>query len=380
MSDVLKPQSDEAWMAAAIRMAERGWGTTAPNPAVGAIIVDEAKGEVLGRGWTQPGGRPHAEVEAIARASGMTRGTRGATIFVTLEPCAHFGKTPPCVDAILEAGLRRVVCGVEDPDPRVGGKGLNRLREAGLAVRRGVLRTEANWVTLGHILRVTERRPFIQLKIAVGPGGDVPRGGAGQPAWVTSERARAHGHLLRAEADAILVGAGTVRDDEPALTCRLPGLAGRSPARVVLSRSLVPGQGLTLLETAAETPVWWFCSADASKVDRERIRRTGGEVHPVREVGGRLWLPSVLETLVEKGVTRLLVEGGPGVWAAFDRAGLVDEVVLFHARAGNGAPVPDERARTVLRRYAPHATLPALTRRSLGSDDIFSFRRRVLSK
>jgi diaminohydroxyphosphoribosylaminopyrimidine deaminase/5-amino-6-(5-phosphoribosylamino)uracil reductase len=379
MTPQMGPAGDDAWMALAIRMAERGLGTTAPNPAVGAVIVDERTGTLISRGWTQPGGRPHAEVEAIARAGGRTR---GATIFVTLEPCAHFGKTPPCVEAVLEAGLARVVCGIEDPDPRVGGRGLTRLRDAGLDVRRGVRRAEANWVTLGHILRVTERRPLIQLKLAVGPDGMIARGGSGQPVWVTGEHARKRGHLLRARADAILVGSGTVRDDNPSLTCRLPGLADRSPIRIVLSRRL-QGHGNTTLVSARPSdgpPVWWFCGPHATDQAQRQLRSTGGEVFPVREVGGGLWLPAVLERIVEKGITRLLIEGGPAVWAAFDRAGLVDEVILFHARGPDGAPVDHDHAGCALRRYVPHAALPNVTRTDVGSDDMFSFRRRVLAR
>lgn len=370
------PSTDDAWMATALRMARRGWGTTAPNPAVGAVIVDETTREVLGRGWTQPGGRPHAEVEAIARAAGRTR---GATIFVTLEPCAHFGKTPPCVDAILEAGLGRVVCGIEDPDPRVGGKGLERLRRAGLDVRRGVLRAEANWVTLGHILRVTERRPMIQLKMAVGPDGHIARGGGGTPTWVTGELARGRGHLMRAQADAILVGAGTLRDDDPALTCRLPGLEKYSPVRVILSSKLETAGGCAMSAGRDDVPVWWFCSPGAPTAAREAVSSRGGKINQVREVGGRLWLPAVLEALVEKGITRLLVEGGPTIWSAFDRAGLVDEVVLFHARSTAGSQVTAAQADAALRRYAPHASLPVCSHRTIGTDDMFSFRRRVLA-
>ena len=218
-------------MAIAARLAERGLGSTAPNPAVGAVVVEPSTGIVLGRGWTQPGGRPHAEPEALARAGARAA---GATLYVTLEPCSHFGKTPPCVDTIIAAGVKRVVCGIEDPDPRVAGRGIARLRDAGIEVVRGVLRERCHSITLGHILRVTERRPFVQLKMAVDAEGNVPRGGGGQPTWVTGALSRARGHLLRARADAILIGHGTLIDDNPELTCRLPGLAARSPVRVVL--------------------------------------------------------------------------------------------------------------------------------------------------
>ena len=372
--------ADEKWMALAIRMAERGLGTTAPNPSVGAILVDPVTNEVLGRGWTQPTGRPHAEVEAIARAG--TR-AKGATLYVTLEPCAHHGKTPPCVDAVLAAGITRVVCGIEDPDPRVGGRGLNRLRHAGVVVRRGVRRTETNWVTLGHILRVTERRPLVQLKIAVGSNGEIARGSAGQPAWVTGEDARAHGHLLRARADAILVGAGTVRDDNPSLDCRLPGMQQRSPTRVVLSRRLAEasagGAAPRLMNAGQTSPAWWFCGADAPRENQERIITEGGVVLAVRSVGGRLWLPAVLEQLVERGITRLLVEGGPAMWSAFTQAGFVDEVVIFHARPGSSRSLTIAEGQAVLARYAGRATLLPVSHTRLAHDDMFIFRRQVLA-
>src|SRR5262245_11268238 len=205
-------------MEIALAVAERGLGRTAPNPSVGAVIVDETSGEVIARGWTQPGGRPHAETEAI-RTAGVR--ARGATMYVTLEPCSHYGKTPPCAEAIIAAGLRRTVCAILDPDPRVSGRGVRMLRAAGVVVERGVLAEQAHRITLGHILRVAERRPLIQLKMAIGADGKIPRGPGKQRVWVRGPGARAHGHLLRARADAIMVGGGTVADDDPELTCRL---------------------------------------------------------------------------------------------------------------------------------------------------------------
>jgi diaminohydroxyphosphoribosylaminopyrimidine deaminase/5-amino-6-(5-phosphoribosylamino)uracil reductase len=187
---------DHHMMRVALAMARRGLGTAAPNPAVGAVVADEATGELIARGWTQPGGRPHAEPEALRRAGERAR---GATLYVTLEPCAHFGKTPPCADAIIAAGVRRVVIGVGDPDPRTRGDGIARLKAAGIAVEVGLDAEEARWVTLGHILRVTERRPFVQLKMALAADGTVPRGANGRPLMVTGAAARAYGHRLRAE-------------------------------------------------------------------------------------------------------------------------------------------------------------------------------------
>lgn len=357
----------------ALAMARRGLGRTAPNPAVGAVIADETTGEIVARGWTQPGGRPHAETEAIRRAGDRAR---GKTIYVTLEPCSHYGKTPPCADAIGAAGLARVVTAIEDPDPRVAGRGLDRLRAAGLHVMRGVRAAEARWVTRGHIVRVTERRPLVSLKIAAAADGAVPPGGQGQPKWVTGPEARAVGHRLRAEADAILVGRGTLRDDDPELTCRLPGLADRSPTRVVLSRAVdLPGNG-RLLATAAAAPIWLFADGDrlgdATRAAKDIVAGStpadAVKLSRVPSVGGRLWLPAVMEELVAEGITRLLVEGGPRIWRAFADLHLVDAVHLFQAGR------PDERAAraTLAARLGP-LPLELASARPVGPDTHFEF-------
>ena len=364
-SDPAQILRDVQFMRMALMLARRGLGNTAPNPAVGAVIVDESTGEVIARGWTQPGGRPHAETEALKRAGSRAA---GATMYVTLEPCSHHGKTPPCADAIVAAGISRVVVAIEDPDARVSGRGLDRLRDAGIAVTRGVLSEEADWVTRGHILRVSERRPFTQLKLALASDNTVPRGSDGKPLWVTGPEARALGHLLRAQADAILVGSRTVADDDPELTCRLPGLEGRSPVRLVLARNLDISLESKLVRTAREVPVIIFSGRAVDHERRRALEAQGCVVEPVREVDGALWLPAVMEALVARGITRLLVEGGAAAWRAFARAHFVDEVVMFRAPGGQGEQVP-------------HALLPGLdlvatTKRKAGSDDMIVFRRR----
>src|SRR5262245_7181777 len=189
----------------ALRLARRGLGATAPNPSVGALVVDETSGELVARGQTGAGGRPHAETEALRKAGARAR---GATLYTTLEPCSHRGQTPPCAEAIIAAGIRRVVCAIEDPDPRVAGGGLARLRAAGIAVESGGLEEEARWVAAGHILRMTAGRPFVQVKLAVDAQGLVPRARAGRPVFVTGHEARAFAHLLRARTDAIVIGRG----------------------------------------------------------------------------------------------------------------------------------------------------------------------------
>lgn len=368
---------DHHMMGIALRVARRGLGRTAPNPTVGAVVVEPRTGEVVARGWTAPGGRPHAEPLALAKAGARAQ---GATMYVTLEPCSHFGKTPPCSDAVLAAGIARVVVALQDPDPRVAGRGLEQLRKAGVAVTRGVRAEEAHWLTRGHIVRVTERRPFVQLKIAVGADGEVPRGSGGAPVFVTGLEARARGHLMRAQADAIMVGHGTVRADDPDLTCRLPGLAARSPRRVVLAAG--DPQGLAssrLARTARAVPVRLFTAPDRVAAAQAALAPAGVEVGAARLVGGRLWLPDVLEQLAAGGCTRLLVEGGPALWGSFVRHGLYDEVVLFHARGG--APAVTQRdARAVLERVAGLSGLEFVhdlaEHRRLGGDDMLVFRQR----
>lgn len=320
-------------MRIALAMARRGLGRVSPNPAVGAVVVGgvDALPEVIARGWTMPGGRPHAETVALDKAGERSR---GATLYVTLEPCSHQGQTPPCTDAIIEAEVSRVVCGITDPDPRVAGEGLERLRAAGIAVATGVLAEEAARVTRGHVLRVTERRPHVTMKLAVGADGLVAPGD-GAPVWVTGPQARAQGHLLRARNDAILVGRGTVAADDPDLTCRLPGLADRSPVRVVLdTQGRLPATA-GMLQNTNKAAVW---------IMHDRVASGAGlaEVSGVSLIGvpsgddGRLDIADMLVALAERGITRLLVEGGPMVAGSFLRADVVDEIVLFRGAEAVG--------------------------------------------
>jgi diaminohydroxyphosphoribosylaminopyrimidine deaminase/5-amino-6-(5-phosphoribosylamino)uracil reductase len=360
---------DTHMMHIALSLAARGLGRTAPNPSVGAVIADERTGEVIARGWTAPGGRPHAETQAIARAGVRAN---GATMYVTLEPCSHHGVTAPCADAVVHAGLRRVVCAIEDPDPRVAGRGLARLRQAGVAVERGLLAEAAHRAAAGHILRVTERRPLVTAKVALDAGGGVPRGGGGQPTWATGEGARAHGHLMRARSDAILVGRGTVIDDDPLLTSRLPGLSSRTPVRIVLARQLDGLERSRLAHTARQHPLWVVCGED---VDASALIAAGAKIVPTRLVGGELWLPAVMETLVAAGITRLLIEGGPATWRAFSHAGLIDETVLFHARGSDGAELSPAAGIQALGRYIATRGFEVYDRRTIGCDDMLALRR-----
>ena len=359
---------DEHMMSIALAMARRGLGTTAPNPSVGAVIADEATGELIARGVTQPGGRPHAETEALRRAGPRAR---GATLYVTLEPCAHHGKTPPCADAVIAAGIGRVVIGVEDPDMRTRGEGIARMRDAGITVATGLLTEDARRVTLGHILRVTSGRPFVQLKMALDHAGDVPRGEAGNALFVTGDEARAAAHRMRAEADAILIGVGTARDDDPELTCRLPGMSGRSPLRVILARNLDLPTSLKIVQTARRVPVLVFGGASADPGHIHSLEARGAKVATVGLSGAGLSLSEVLARLAEEGITRLLVEGGATVWRSFAEERLVDEVVLFQAGGGGKGELSPA---ALARGHAPGLDLTLTSHRRVGIDTISTFR------
>ncbi len=325
--------ADQRFMQLALTLGRRGQGLTWPNPAVGAVVVKD--GVIIGRGWTQPGGRPHAEPEALKRAGEVAR---GATLYVTLEPCSHVGKSPPCADAVIAAGIARVVSAIEDPNPEVAGQGHAKLRAAGIAVDIGLGAAEAARDHAGHFRRVRDRRPHVILKLAV--SSDDKIGAAGRkPVAISGEAAKARVHLLRAQCDAILVGIGTVRADDPLLTCRLPGMAARSPVRVVLDRSLrIPGSS-RLVHSARETPLWVMTSNLAEAPAAMKLGAAGAKVIRVATATPPpgLDLPTVLRALAEKGITRLLVEGGARVASSFVAAGFVDEVWLLRGAEPVGA-------------------------------------------
>jgi diaminohydroxyphosphoribosylaminopyrimidine deaminase/5-amino-6-(5-phosphoribosylamino)uracil reductase len=311
-------------MRMALDLGRRGLGQTWPNPAVGAVIVKD--GVIVGRGWTQAGGRPHAETEALRRAK---KDARGATMYVTLEPCSHTGQTPPCADAIVRAGIARVVSALEDPNPNVAGQGHARLREKGIQVDVGLCADEARRAHAGHIARVTQSRPRVLLKLAVSADGKAGFAGR-KPAQITGESMRERVFQMRAQNDAILVGVGTVLADNPQLTSRLPGMLERSPIRVVLDARLATPLSFGVISTVRERPTWVFCSAKASPVAAEILQDKGVRVFRVADENGKLDLAEVLNTLSAEGITRLMVEGGPRVAASFAAADLIDEAVLLH--------------------------------------------------
>jgi diaminohydroxyphosphoribosylaminopyrimidine deaminase / 5-amino-6-(5-phosphoribosylamino)uracil reductase len=324
--------NDRRFMELALTLGRRGLGCTWPNPAVGAVVVKD--GVIVGRGWTQPGGRPHAEPVALAAAG---EAARGATLYVTLEPCSHVGKSPPCADAIIAAGISRVVAAIEDPNPEVAGKGHAKLRAAGIAVDIGLCAQEAAYAHAGHFRRIRDHRPHVILKLAV--SADEKIGAAGRkPVAVTGEEARTWVHLLRAQCDAILVGIRTVLSDDPLLTCRLPGMEKRSPVRVILDRALrIPGQS-RLVHSARETPLWVFASELADAPAAMKLGAAGAQVIRLAPKEARgLDLTAVLHALAERGITRLLVEGGSRVASSFVAGGLVDEIWLLRGSEVVGA-------------------------------------------
>jgi len=313
-------------MRAALALARRSLGRTWPNPAVGCVIVKD--GRVIARGRTQDGGRPHAEADALAKAAGLAR---GATAYVTLEPCSHHGRTPPCADALVAAGVARVVSALEDPDPRVKGQGHARLKAAGITVEIGDGAVEAAEINAGFFLRVREGRPLFRLKLASSLDGRIATA-SGESKWITGEAARNDGQRLRATHDAILVGAGTVAADDPELTCRLPGLTARSPVRILLDSKASLAPTSKLATTARQVPVWLVCTRAAPQARREALQTMGVEIIEVTAAGdGRVDVEAAAQALGGRGLTRVLVEGGGQVAAAFLKAGLVDRIRSYRA-------------------------------------------------
>lgn len=321
---------DVTQMRSALALARRGLGSTWPNPSVGCVIVRD--GRVVGRGTTAPFGRPHAEPQALAMAGALAR---GATAYVTLEPCCFHGRTPPCTEALIEAGIARVVIATCDPDPRVNGAGVRRLREAGITVEYGVLEDEAETVAEGLFHRIRLGRPMVTLKLASTLDGRIATKD-GQSQWITGEAARRAGHALRGRHDAVMVGIGTAMADDPDLSCRIPGFKPVPMVRVVADGHLRLRLLSRLVVTARETPTWVIARDDADATRAAALADLGVEV--VRVPGGEAGvdLAAGLAALAGRGVTRLLVEGGAQLAAALLRADLVDRLAWFHAPAVMG--------------------------------------------
>ena len=319
------PETDARFMAAAIALARRGLGLCAPNPTVGALIVNN--GVIAGRGWTKPGGRPHAETEALCEAGERSR---GATLYVTLEPCSHHGLTPPCAEAIVKAGVARIVSAIRDPDPRVAGRGYRLLKDAGVDVVAGVCAEAALRANLGHVLRVTEGRPMVALKLALTADG-FAAGSSGEPRLaITGALANIYVHLLRSMHDAILIGSGTMLADDPRLNVRLPGLEARKPLRVALDSDLKLSPDSRFAKAAAVYPTLVVAGEGAPAANERRLRAAGVATAPVRrDATGQPDLGAALELLAARGITRVFCEGGPILANALIARGLADEVILL---------------------------------------------------
>jgi diaminohydroxyphosphoribosylaminopyrimidine deaminase/5-amino-6-(5-phosphoribosylamino)uracil reductase len=326
---------DEHFMRLAIALGERNLGLTWPNPSVGSVVVGENSGRpiILSQGATQAGGRPHAERVALAAAGERAR---GASLYVSLEPCSHHGRTSPCADAIVEAGVRRVVSAIEDPDPRVAGHGHDRLRAAGIEVVAGCLAGRAYRAHRGHITRVTKGRPAVTVKLARTTEGfagsrDGPR------LLITGETANARVHLMRAHADAIMVGVGTLLADDPLLTVRLPGLEGRSPIRVVVDSHLRTPHESRIIDTVGSVPTWVVTTVTApAQAERQLVSRGVEVLRVAADARGRVALDEALQLLGGRGLTRVFCEGGPGLADALAEADLIDELVLITGRSVRG--------------------------------------------
>lgn len=321
---------DIRFMSLALSLGRRGQGRTAPNPAVGCVIVKDSR--IVGRGWTQPGGRPHAETEALAQAGDAAV---GATAYVTLEPCAHHGKTPPCADALVAARIARVVIATGDTDARVNGAGIAILRAAGLDVTTGVCEAEAQHDLAGFFLRTEHGRPFVTLKLASSFDGRIATG-TGESQWITGPDARHVVHGMRNRHDAVMVGGGTARHDDPSLTVRGFG-AVPQPARVVVSRRLDLPLMSVLARTAKETPVIICHGRDADSMVLNTWRDLGATLLPCGTQGSQLDPQDVLQQLGHHGLTRVFCEGGSALAASLIEADLVDQLVGFTAGVAIGA-------------------------------------------
>jgi diaminohydroxyphosphoribosylaminopyrimidine deaminase/5-amino-6-(5-phosphoribosylamino)uracil reductase len=365
----INEQDDDRFMRLALALGRRGLGHTWPNPAVGAIVVKD--GMIVGRGWTQPGGRPHAETQALKRAGKLAE---GATMYVTLEPCSHKGKTPPCADAIIRAGIARVVSAMQDPNPEIAGAGHAKLIARGVRVDIGQGANEARRVHAGHARRITEGRPHVMLKLAVSADDKVAAAGR-RPVAISGEAARERVAQMRAHSDAIMVGIGTVLADNPALTCRLPGMFELSPVRIVLDSQLRLPLASHVIATVRETPTWVFGSAGASTIAEEILTERGAKVFRVTGKDGRLDLAEAMKVLAGEGITRVMAEGGPTVAASLVKADLVDEAVLVRAEKNIGPDGLDPLTDIPFRMLTHSVNLAICGSEQLGSDRIEYFER-----
>jgi diaminohydroxyphosphoribosylaminopyrimidine deaminase / 5-amino-6-(5-phosphoribosylamino)uracil reductase len=360
-------------MTLALMLGRRALGYAWPNPAVGAVLVRNEKGVpiVIGRGWTQPGGRPHAETEALRRAG---TAARGGTLYVTLEPCSHHGKTPPCADAIIAAGVTRVVSALEDPNPEVAGRGHARLRDHGVRVDIGLGAEEAARAHAGHITRIRFGRPHVTLKLAISADNKVALAGRIATA-ISGPAARDFVHLMRAQNDAIMVGIGTVISDDPLLTCRLPGMERRSPVRVVLDPRLRLSLTSALARTADVVRTWIIARPDAPRAAEQTLQERGVKVFRSDAQDGRLDLAAVMRVLAAEGITRVMVEGGPRIATALLSADLIDEALLLRSSQSIGRDGIDALDCLPLTALTQSPRLKSHTTGTIGEDIVETYER-----
>jgi diaminohydroxyphosphoribosylaminopyrimidine deaminase/5-amino-6-(5-phosphoribosylamino)uracil reductase len=360
---------DTRFMAAALNFGRRHMGMAAPNPSVGAVIVRNEGIEpvIVARGVTAKGGRPHAETEALKAAGDAAK---GSTVYVTLEPCAHQSKTPPCASALLQAQVGRVVIAIEDPNPLVSGNGIRMLRDAGIETIVGIGAAQAKIDHAGHFRRVREGRPHILLKIAVSADGKTGLAGR-KPARISGPVSMAEAHILRATCDAIMVGSGTVLADNPKLDCRLPGMEDRSPIRVVLDGSLRIPLDCHLVQTAKARKLIVIAGEHAPADKENTLVQLGAEVLRVSSTRDRYRKPVIEEAMTllgSRGITRLLVEGGPMLSASLLQNDLVDEAVVVRAPVTLGADAIDALEGLPLDALLASPKLGMIEERVLGED------------
>lgn len=356
---------DERFMAAALSFGRRNLGQTFPNPSVGALVVSAgAAPRIISRGVTAKGGRPHAEAEALAKAGPAAR---GATIYVTLEPCVPHGRGDPCTDIIKRSGISRAVIALQDPNPATSGRGIARLREAGVTVTVGPGAAEAARAHAGHIRRMKDGRPQVILKIAVSADGKTGLKGR-RPADISCDVSRAEAHMLRATSDAVMVASGTVLADDPMLSCRLPGMGDRSPIRIVLDSQLRIPLDTKLVKTAREIPLWIVTRPDAPPEKQRELEMAGAEVLRVSTKGGKVDLSEALHLLATRNITRLLVEGGPIISAELLRENLIDEAVIVQSPKELGADAIAALEGMALSALLENPRFEAVERRALGPD------------
>ena len=359
---------DERLMAAALSVGRRNLGQTFPNPAVGALVVRWQEGTpvVVSRGFTARGGRPHAEAEALRRAGAAAK---DAAIYVTLEPCVPHGRGEPCTDTIIKAGISRTVIALEDPNPGTGGRGVARLQEAGVTVTVGPGAAEARRAHAGHIRRMRDGRAHVILKLAVSADGKTGLAGR-KPADISCARSRDEAHMLRATADAVLVGVGTVIADDPMLNCRLPGMADRSPIRIVLDGLLRTPLSSRLVKTAREIPLWIIARPDAPLEPQRKLEAAGAEVLRVSATGGKVDLGEALWLLATREITRVLAEAGPILAGALLKANLVDEAVVVRSPKTLGEDAIPALEGMPLAVLLENPRLVVIERRDVGGDTL----------